>query len=61
MNDTPLIYDLDYDLLVETLAAWGEPSYRARQVWQGLYQNLWQNPQDFTNLPAFRKNFVFQA
>jgi 23S rRNA (adenine2503-C2)-methyltransferase len=52
MNDTPLIYDLDYDLLAETLAAWGEPSYRASQVWQGLYQNLWQIPQDFTNLPV---------
>jgi 23S rRNA (adenine2503-C2)-methyltransferase len=52
MNAAPLIYDLDYEALAETLAAWGEPAYRARQVWQGLYQNLWQRPQDFTNLPV---------
>lgn len=51
MNDTPLIYDLDYDSLAEILSGWGEPSYRARQIWQGLYQSLWQMPQEFTNLP----------
>jgi 23S rRNA (adenine2503-C2)-methyltransferase len=52
MTDIPLIYDLDFDALAEILAAWGEPTYRARQVWQGLYQNLWQSSQDFTNLPV---------
>jgi 23S rRNA (adenine2503-C2)-methyltransferase len=52
MNAIPLIYDLDFEALSEILAAWCEPAYRARQVWQGLYQNLWQRPQDFTNLPA---------
>jgi 23S rRNA (adenine2503-C2)-methyltransferase len=47
-----LIYDLDFETLSETLTGWGEPAYRARQVWQGLYRNLWPAPQDFTNLPA---------
>jgi 23S rRNA (adenine2503-C2)-methyltransferase len=47
----PLIYDLDFESWVETLTGWGEPTYRARQIWQGFYQNLWQSPQDFTNLP----------
>ena len=51
MNDIPLIYDLDYDSLADILADWGEPSYRAHQVWQGLYQSLWQKPREFTNLP----------
>jgi 23S rRNA (adenine2503-C2)-methyltransferase len=52
MNEVPLIYDLDYDALEETLAGWGEPAYRARQVWQGLYQKFWHDPLNFTNLPV---------
>lgn len=51
MSEIPSIYDLDYNSIKETLTNWGEPAYRARQVWQGLYQNLWQDPSDFTNLP----------
>jgi 23S rRNA (adenine2503-C2)-methyltransferase len=46
----PLIYDLDLAGLESTFAAWGEPAYRARQVWSGLYQNLWDQPGQFTNL-----------
>lgn len=52
MNEIPLIYDLDYSSLEEILTNWGEPAYRARQVWQGLYQNFWQELSDFTNLPT---------
>jgi 23S rRNA (adenine2503-C2)-methyltransferase len=52
MKEKVLIYDLDFEDLAETLTSWGELSYRARQVWQGLYQNLWRTPQDFTTLPA---------
>ncbi len=47
----PFIYDLDLAALENVLAAWGEPSYRARQIWEGLYRNLWQLPDQFTNLP----------
>ncbi len=47
----PLIYDLNLDELRERMAALGEPGYRAKQIWQGLYQNLWAGPDEFTNLP----------
>ena len=47
----PLIYDLDFDQLTELLASWGEAPYRAKQVWQGLYQQLWDTPDQFTFLP----------
>lgn len=50
--DTPLIYDLDPVEIEAKLLALGEPAYRARQVWQGLYQNLWYQPDQFTNLPG---------
>lgn len=48
---TPLIYSLDYTQLQEIFAARGEPAYRARQVWQGLYQQLWNQPEQFSQLP----------
>jgi 23S rRNA (adenine2503-C2)-methyltransferase len=48
----PLIYDLDYPALEEALLALGEPAYRARQVWQGLYQSLWSQADQFTPLSA---------
>ena len=53
MNDHAQLYifDLDYSELASIIAAWGEPVYRARQIWQGLYQNLWEVPEQFTTLP----------
>ena len=49
-QDRPLIYDYDQTELTDTLALWGEPAFRARQIWQGLYQQLWDSPEQFTNL-----------
>ena len=46
-----LIYDLDLPQLAETLQSWGQPAYRDKQVWQGLYQHLWDRPEQFTSLP----------
>jgi 23S rRNA (adenine2503-C2)-methyltransferase len=47
----PLIFDLDLPALTAILKDWGEPKFRGKQIWQGLYQNLWASPGDFTNLP----------
>ncbi len=47
-----LIYDLSFSELISLLAEWGEPVYRARQIWQGLYHNFWIAPNEFTTLPA---------
>ena len=46
-----LIYDLDLHTLTNLLQQWNEPAYRAKQVWQGLYQHLYNSPDEFTNLP----------
>jgi 23S rRNA (adenine2503-C2)-methyltransferase len=46
-----LIYDLDLPEIVKILISWGEPSYRAMQIWQGLYQNLYSSASQFSNLP----------
>lgn len=44
------IYNLDHETIQQTLSAWGEPSYRADQIWKGLYQHFWATPQEFTTL-----------
>ena len=46
-----IIYDLDFDGLTNLLKEWDEPAYRAKQIWQGLYQHLYNSPEQFTNLP----------
>ena len=45
-----LIYDLDLSELTETVISWGEPAFRAKQIWMGLYKNFWQTPDEFSNL-----------
>ena len=45
------MYDLDLPALTELVRSWGEPAYRAKQIWQGLYKNIWINPSEFSNLP----------
>lgn len=50
-GDRITIFDLEFAELLEILAGWGEPKFRARQVWEGLYQNLWNQPEQFSNLP----------
>lgn len=49
--ELPFILDLELEELEGLLAEWGEPRYRAAQIWQGLYHHLWSEPQQFTNLP----------
>ncbi len=60
---------LIYDLTLEDLTAWaksrGQPAYRARQVWEGLYRRFWEKPEAFTPLPkalrqALAEDFAFQ-
>ena len=46
-----LIYDPDISSLMNLLTEWGEPAFRAKQVWQGLYQHLYTSADQFTNLP----------
>ncbi len=47
----PLIYDLDHLALENYLAVQGEPPFRVNQIWRGIYQSLWNKPEQFTNLP----------
>lgn len=46
-----LIYDLEFIELRDLIAGIGEPPFRAKQIWEGLYKQFWQNPEEFTSLP----------
>lgn len=50
MAEKEYIFNISLKELSELLAAWGEPRYRAQQIWEGLYQQLWGRPEDFSNL-----------
>jgi 23S rRNA (adenine2503-C2)-methyltransferase len=61
-----LIYDLSFAEIIALLNAWNEPVYRARQIWQGLYLQFWNSPEQFTNLPLYLRkklaeNLQFQV
>ncbi len=47
----PLLYDQTPEDLAALLKTWGQPAYRARQIWQGLYRNFWQSAEEFSALP----------
>lgn len=51
-STSPLVYDLDLNQLTDLVQSWGEPAYRAKQIWQGIYCQLWDSAQDFSPLPA---------
>ena len=49
--DKQLIFDFDFAQIHTKFKEWGQPSYRALQFWQGLYQQLWSRPEEFSTFP----------
>ncbi|MFU8773126.1 MAG: 23S rRNA (adenine(2503)-C(2))-methyltransferase RlmN [Anaerolineales bacterium] len=49
--DKVLFFDIDLDKLNGTLDSWGEPNFRAKQVWQGIYKQLKATPEEIQNIP----------
>lgn len=45
------LLDLSFDELTQLLADWGEPRFRATQVWRWVYHSLTANPDEMVNLP----------
>jgi 23S rRNA (adenine2503-C2)-methyltransferase len=44
-------FDLSFEQLEAQLATWGEPRYRALQIWQGIYRDLAAEPGAITTIP----------
>jgi 23S rRNA (adenine2503-C2)-methyltransferase len=51
MNTPPSPFDLSYEELQNLIAGWGEPAFRARQVWEWMYRRLAASYEVMTNLP----------
>lgn len=51
LNSKTCLYDLDFPALQALLSGWGEPDYRARQLWRWLYVHLATDFAQMTNLP----------
>jgi len=47
----PLIFDLSLSELTSRLEAWGEPAFRARQIWKHVYTRLVSRPAEMSDLP----------
>ncbi len=50
--DRPILYDLTYEQLADLLSGWGEPRFRADQVWRWLYRSLAGDLRAMGNLPS---------
>jgi 23S rRNA (adenine2503-C2)-methyltransferase len=60
--DRPSLYDFTLEGLTAFLAEWGEPAYRAKQVYRQLYVNLVGSPVEMTDLPkALRDRLTEQT
>ncbi len=44
-------FDLPLEHLTQRLEAWGEPKFRARQIWRAVYHDLTPSPDKITTLP----------
>jgi 23S rRNA (adenine2503-C2)-methyltransferase len=51
VNPNNQLYNLDRPTLQPLLQEWGEPAYRARQLWEWLYVHLANSFDQMTNLP----------
>jgi len=56
----PLL-DLTYERLKGLLTSWGEPTYRADQIWGWLYRSLVGDFEEMTNLPKGLRERLAEA
>jgi len=53
-------YDLSYGELEKVLTQeFNQPSFRIKQIWSGVYKNLWYQPGDFVNIPKTLRDQLF--
>ena len=58
----PSLYDFSLDELTAFLAGWGEPAYRAKQIYRQLYVNAVGSPTEMTDLPkALRERLAAET
>ncbi|NPA27103.1 MAG: 23S rRNA (adenine(2503)-C(2))-methyltransferase RlmN [Chloroflexi bacterium] len=55
------VYDLDLPEWEQWVQEQGQPRYRARQIWEGLYRHLWDRPEAFHPLPKALRAALAEA
>jgi len=45
------LLDISLEHLTQRLETWGEPRFRAQQIWQAIYHDLATSPDEITTLP----------
>jgi 23S rRNA (adenine2503-C2)-methyltransferase len=56
------LYDLSAEALRSLLAEWGQPSFRAQQIWEWLYRHFAADFAEMTNLPrALRERLAAES
>ena len=61
VSDRTSLLDLTHEQLKEFLTSWGEPVYRADQIWGWLYRSLATDFQEMTNLPKALRERLAEA
>lgn len=62
MAETVSLLDLTKPQLDDLLAGWGQPRYRADQVWEWLYKKYATSPAEMSNLPmALRERLAAET
>ncbi len=62
VSDPVSLLDLSRDQLADLLVGWGEPRFRAKQVWEWLYRKLAADPAEMTNRPkALRERLAAET
>jgi 23S rRNA (adenine2503-C2)-methyltransferase len=51
-DSTINLLDLSLDQLTQLVMSWGEPRFRAAQIWRWIYHTLTDDPSEMGNLPA---------
>ena len=50
-TETINLLDLSNQELVQLVVDWGQPRFRAAQIWRWVYHTLTDAPEEMTNLP----------
>jgi 23S rRNA (adenine2503-C2)-methyltransferase len=62
LHEQPDLYDLSLPAIEQLLTVWGQPAYRARQLYRQLYIHLADRPAAMTDLPnALRERLAAQT
>jgi 23S rRNA (adenine2503-C2)-methyltransferase len=51
LNKQIPFFELTLEELTKLLQTWGEPNFRARQLWHNVYKGLLDSPEEMTDIP----------